>query len=306
MGGDPAIRCARLRVGQIEARSSGSPALLHRIRPLRSLTLTLSLIGLFVGEVSAETAPYSLSVERFAIPERGIFDDFDDGVLDSAWDGTVYGTAVESGSTLTLSSPGATGFLLPFAETETSVVSGQGVGANFSGDFTATSVWSQVVPDPTLGLNLAFGSIDPNTGHVHQLSVGLGHATSEVAAALGGDAGLAIGVLSVVRDNAPGDILSLTRTSIPVQASEVTGEIHLSLVFDDAADTLTPMFSLDGGVTMQVAGAALPWAFTGGGFSLSASSTVPEPGTALLLGLGLVTLGAPRRGAHPGGLHRRS
>ena len=114
-----------------------------------------------------------------------IFDDFNDGSLDPAWNGTIFGTAVESGGTLTLSNPGFFGFLPAPLINESSVVSGHGIGANFSGDFTATSRWLQTVPTLSQGMNLAFGSINPGTGNVHQYSVGIGYATAELAAGRG-------------------------------------------------------------------------------------------------------------------------
>jgi hypothetical protein len=234
-------------------------------------------------------------VDSFAVPERGIFDDFNDGVLSPAWDGAVFGTAVESGETLTLSNPGTLGFLPAPLVSEASVISGQGIGVNFSGGFTATSRWLQTIPTASQGLNLALGSINSATGNVHQLSVGVSFISSEVAAVLGGDAGLALSVLNIVRDSGPGNILSLTRSSFPIDASAITADILLQLVFDDAANTLTPQVSLDGGVTTLSPFAPVPWEFTGGGFSLSGSSTVPEPGTALLMGLGLTLLSARRQ-----------
>ncbi len=101
-------------------------------------------------------------------------------------------------------------------------------------------------------------------------------------------------VLDAVRDSGPGDILSFSRTSVPVLESDISGAIILSLIFDDALDTMTPQFSLDNGATTLAPFGSEAWAFPGGGFSLSGSSTVPEPGTALLLGLGLAALGLRR------------
>ncbi|MEM9176068.1 MAG: PEP-CTERM sorting domain-containing protein [Myxococcota bacterium] len=261
----------------------------------RGAFVLLALAGLLSASgAHAQTVPYGFSVERFSVPERGLFDEFDDGVLDAAWDGTVFGSVSESGSTLTLSNPGVFGFLPPPIETESTVISGQGLQLDFGGDMTATTVWTQAVPLPSQAFNFSLGSIDASTGNVHQYTVGISDTPVAVAAELGGSAGLGVSILSVVRDSGPGNILSLSRSSISILPGDITGDVHLTLAFDDATNTLQAGYSLDGGLTSQTIGAAEPWNFFGGGFSLSASSTVPEPGTAVLLGLGLMGLGRAR------------
>ena len=263
---------------------------------LRSAVVSI-LVLLFAAAASAQTLPYDLQVESFAVPERGLFDDFDDGVLDSSWTG-VIGTVTESGGTLSLSSPGVGGFLPPGVDDSSSVLSGMGTGLDGFGNFTASSVWAPVAPGATESINLSIGSVDSGTGNVSQLSIGLSRTSQAVADVLGGDAGLAISMLNVVRDSGPGNILSFSRSSIPILDADVTGAIVLSLIFDDALDTMTPAVSLDGGTTTLTPFAAEPWAFGGGGFSLSGGSTVPEPGTGLLLGLGvaLSAVAVGRRG----------
>ena len=264
------------------------------IQVVRLLVATSTLIVLATS-AAAQTQPFSFSVERFSIPERGVSDDFDDGLLDAAWSDGPTGTVVESGSTLTLSSPGELGFLPDPLINEVSGVSGQGLQLDFGGSFTATSVWTQQVPASGEGINLSLGSLNSSTNNIHQISLGISNTLPGVVPVLGGSAGLGVSILSVTRDSQAGNILSLSRTTIPVLPADITGEIHFALAFDDAANTLQPLYSLDGGTTLVSAGAAVPWNFFGGGFALTASSTVPEPGTALLLGLGLAALSSQRR-----------
>ena len=261
-------------------------------RRVLALASMLALISTSVAQ--AQTIPYSFEVDRFSVPARGLLDEFDDGAIDPNWD-SLFGTAIESGTTLELSNPGVFGFLPAAVDSESTALSGFGTAMGGFGSFTASSTWEEAIPSLSQGFNFALGSINSSTGNVHQLSVGVNNTTAEVAGVLGGDPGLVVGVLSVVRDSGPGNILSLQRFTTPILASDITGQIVLSLVFDDVADTLTPIFSLDGGATTQSPFAAVSWGFGGGGFSLATSSTVPEPGAILLVGLGLAALGARRR-----------
>ena len=252
------------------------------------LLVSAGALMVLATAASAQTQPFSFSVESFSVPERGVFDGFDDGLIDPAWSDPITGTVVESGSTLTLSNPGATGFLPAPLVSEVSGISGRGLQLDFGGSFTATSIWTQQVPNLGEGVNLSLGSLNSSTNHVHQLSIGISNTLPAVASVLGGGAGLGVSVLSVVRDSQAGNILSVSRTTIPVLAAEITGDVHLALSFDDVANTLQPLYSLDGGAMLLSAGGPIDWDFLGGGFALTASSTVPEPGAAMLLGLGLV------------------
>lgn len=270
--------------------------MLYRSRLADDLLFALAALLFFAATSHAQTLPYSFDVDAFSVPERGIFDDFDDGVLSPSWNGNNLGTSVESGGTLTLSNPGAFGFLPTPIVNEFSIIDGQGISIDLSGDFTATSVWLPSVPAFSQSMNMTLGSLDFVTGLVHQLTVGVSDRPSGVASVLGGDAGLTVDVLDVVRD-AGGNIVSLSRSSLPISAAAITDDILLQLVFDDAADTLTPQVSLDGGATTLSPFTSVPWQFQFGGFALAATSTViPEPGTALLLSTGLLlTAGASHR-----------
>jgi len=66
------------------------------------------------------------------------------------------------------------------------------------------------------------------------------------------------------------------------------------MIFDDTANAIVSSFNLDGISSQSFA--PVDWEFFGGNFSLVGSSTVPEPGTAALLGLGLAALARWRAG----------
>lgn len=266
------------------------------VRAIRTFTAA-SAVLLFVTTAAAQTEPFSFSVESFSIPERGVFDGFDDGQLDGEWSDGIRGSVLESGSTLTLSNPGEFGFLPAPLVNEVSGVSGQGLQLDFGGSFTATSVWTQQVPTLGQAMNFSLGSLNSSTNHIHQVSIGLSDTLPSVVSVLGGSEGLGVSVLSVIRDSQAGDILSLSRITIPILSTDISGEIHLALFFDDVTNMLQPSYSTDGSATLLSAGSAIPWNFFGGGFALTSSSTVPEPGTALLLGFGLALMSRRERGA---------
>ena len=117
----------------------------------RLAATVLAAAFLVASAASAQTSPYSFSIDSFSIPERGVFDDFDDGFVDPAWNGTVIGTQLESGTTMTLSSPGVVGapdeFLpAPIVAPRRRSSRARVCSSISAGSFTATSVWNQQVP----------------------------------------------------------------------------------------------------------------------------------------------------------------
>lgn len=269
----------------------------HRARLLASLLGFACSLSVFVLPAGAQTAPYAYQVEEFEVLGRSFFDTFDDGVIepDSQWF-SLRGNITESGGAAILASPGETGFLDPLPlSNESTALSSQFVLANGFGDFTAISTWTGVVPDPGTAYTLAFGFQDQSSGDVTQVSIGVSNTFLDVAAVLGSASGLNANLIQQTRTGTQdGPVTSFNVTSIALDPVDILGQVQLSLMFDDSLDQLTASFDT-GGASGSFAGVS--WNFIGGGFSLVGSSTVPEPGTGALVGVGLGFLAWRRRRA---------
>jgi hypothetical protein len=253
----------------------------------------LAFAGLFAPPAFANSTPFAYSVDLFYSGQRPIYDDFEDGTIGAQW--TAFGTVDEAGHTATFSNPGAPGFLAPFpVDSDTSGIQGFATAIDGAGGFFVDSIWLPAVPDPGTSYSMALGSVD-GSGNTHQVALSVTNTDPTVAGMLGSNPGLNVDLIQQIRNPAY-TIISWQVTSYPFDASEVIDGVILTLQFDDVLNQINPYYSLDGGVTTYLLD-SVPWSFASGSFALVSSATapIPEPGTALLLELGLVALCASRR-----------
>lgn len=272
---------------------------------------------LLIITARAHAAPFSFSVEHFGISGNlpgSVVDTFDDGVL-SPW--TVQeGTAAESGGVLTLSSPGGTtnfaqGSLLISMErsgVEASAATGAYAVADGAGNFTAESQWLSAMPGLHHGYGMTFHY--PPTG-TDQVRIGIDNMDA-----------LALSLFGAPAEATPGAYLSFLQISpspgtglfnmtfnyqaVPVSAADITGNLFFRLNFDDATNSFSAAYSLDGGniflqpfspFTISALGGSIDPFIELEAMSLTVQA-VPIPPAVWLFGSGLVGLiGFARRKA---------
>ena len=263
---------------------------------IKSILAVFCVCVFTLGMVSsANAATYNFSLDHFRVVGNlpgDIADDFNDGSLDPLW--RIYDpTIVESGSTVSFSSPGTIG-ALQFGTLsiiyEMSYMGSTGLlqMQNGSGDFQGTSTWTASVP----GLNQFYTmGIDINDFLLEEVSITVYNMDSDIANALGSAPGLGVSFGS-----------GFDSQNISIVPSDITGDILLRLAFDDATDMFSGAYSLDGGTTFLNPFTAI--APNSGvqalGWYLGAESwtVVPIPAAVWLFGSGLICLvGMARRKA---------
>jgi len=267
---------------------------------LRLRTLTLLLLAAPIGvPANATHLAFSSDVDRFEVQGTSLgsfVDEFDDGVL-TPWV-VDDGTATEAGGLATLGAPGIAfsitdGVSLDIAF-DRSDIGLNDVAWDGYGDAVISSTWVSQVPDEG---ELFFQNIQPAlaSDSLANTILAVVDFNAAQAALLGLSPGLQVlqwrNIDQPIGTIVPGSVLL---ESYPILASSITGDIVLRASFDDATDTITHAFSLDGGTTFTAPFSALQ-VDGGAGRLVLTAGTVPEPGTMPLVLVGLAWLGTRGR-----------
>jgi hypothetical protein len=272
---------------------------------------TLLWMGGLAGPAAATHSTFSYTAASFeqSGSQGYFFDAFSDGAL-APWLQT-GGTAVDSGSGLVLSDPGTDITVeSPFwtAEEERDIASAflaRGL-ADGNGDFLLETIWTSGAPleNQLFGMALFSGAGFVGSKflnlNIMNLSADLAaRATNPLAAGIyvWYQAGTVLAPLPNLELSLDPDPLSSGHL-IPV-TDPFTGDVFLRISYDDANDTFSAAFSLDGGGSFNetLATHSLDPGWANGSISLGADpfQVVPEPSTGLLLAAGLAVLALRRR-----------
>jgi hypothetical protein len=221
-----------------------------------SLAVVCILALVVAAPAAASHTTFSASADRVEIDGNAFgpldgtpdeVDEFDDGTIGPGW-APFLGTADESGGVVTFHDPG---FDYPVGSVRVDVsdIEFEEPAVNGSGSFTATVYWVQAIP----GVDRQFHVQLYVIGATMSESVGLAFTNLSGATAAAQGPGSVAGP-AVTQQVARYDGVSFTTpylASTAVDPGDVTGRIVLRLAFDDASDTFTGAFSLDGGATFQ-------------------------------------------------------
>jgi hypothetical protein len=227
----------------------------HTLRRLGGAVLVLGATLAAPRPAPAFHTVFHFTVDRFEAdgnvygPAGGpadLVDEFDDGVLPPTFY-AAYGTATESGGRLHLQNPG-THFPGPGgAPLDLSNVASYPVGGSYVrdglGDLTGTAWWDPVVPGPRdfIHLTLFTWQTGGPTSYNELFGIDLQNQ----------DLGLVVEQHLVHLDLAHGIYANVQVETLPIAPEDITGQIVFRIAFDDASNTMTSSFSLDGGTTFQ-------------------------------------------------------
>jgi hypothetical protein len=274
----------------------------NRVRTAASSALLLTALSCAVGQ--AAPLPYSFSVDRFSLVGNvaGSFvDEFDDGVV-APWQ-IVDPPASEANGLVTFRDPGSmqppqrVGHIAftPFFNYIRSPV----VVENGQGNFASDSNWVPILPsvNQQYGMTLTYG-VPPN----EDVFIHVFNFAPAIADLLGFPSGPVIGFGRFPHGQ---DVALAQGEAVPINQSQITGQIILRLTFDDQSDLFRGAFSLNGGSSFESPFDPVtsrqgdtPGRIYLGSESWQLQQAVPEPSTLVLLiaaVAGLLSLSALRR-----------
>lgn len=224
---------------------------------------------LLPAATAARGDTYEYLVDRFEVDGNiygahdgvpDLIDGFDDGTMGPTF-GPVAGSVGESGGFLHLQSPGtpvSVPGVTPTRFETSAVVQSSWVSSLHAG--SGDCVARMVMPAQAIGandaVNLLVQSVDGT--RLYYAGISIANFTASLAARQDPPITPGLTILShqQVLDVGGNEQLRLEHESI--QSVPITGDIVLGLVYDDATRSVTPTYSLDGGVTFAGAFAPLP------------------------------------------------
>jgi len=264
---------------------------------------SILFVSVLTMSANVNAATYSFSVDSFQMAGNlpvSVVDDFNNGSIAPLWE-VFDPTVVESGGTVTFSNPGTTVSSLQIGglsniSSEMSYIGSTSPGQlqmqNGAGSFLGTSTWISATPNT----NQFFTMIISNIVADEDISIFVSNYDSVFANAFGVPQGLSI-TFGRFKDVATGDF---NVQGVSILPGDITGDILLSLAFDDTTDLFQGAYSLDGGTTFLSPFSAIAASSTVQemGWNLGAESftVVPLPSAVWLFGSGLIGLiGIARR-----------
>jgi len=248
---------------------------------------------------------YSSSCDRFEIdgntfgPFDGTVDfadDFDDASLAPNWS-VLLGTVQEAGTDMTAHNPGAQ-IQLGATPFEISTIENAMDVGNGEGNFTMTSHWEPTPPGNDAEFHMQLYSLSPI---IEAAGLSMNNFSSQVATQQGNGALAGYSVSQSLTHGFGSGFTTVQSNSVPVDPLLITGRIVLRMAFDDATDTVTCSFSLDGGVTfvspfppMHIFnGGVTDYEILLGAAGLAANTPPPPPPTVDLMPLKLLLVKNP-------------
>lgn len=277
-----------------------------RVQPrLLMVVSALILSPLLPGSAVFAAGPdFDYAVERFEVIGNrpgNLSDEFEDGF--QSWFSTPGSDVTESDGALHLMGPGvedSTTYtnLNPAITLNRSDAFSPGEFAVLDGfgDFNASSTWRNLPEGPGGFYSMGLRYFAPNNTS-EGFSVSISALDAPTAAAFGAPEGLVMSFAFFEFDTIAQALISNDSERFVIDPADVTGDVFLRLVFDDLANEISAKVSLNGGSSFLDPFATRAANLQGAAnfFLFGDPVVVPEPGTALLMMMGLAGLSVRRR-----------